>query len=35
MDKVEEKKCDCSGQDWNGKEWDGDHFVGCPLYIYE
>lgn len=30
-----ENKCDCGGQNWNGKEWVGDHFVGCPEYVYE
>ena len=29
------EKCNCSGQNWNGKEWVGDHFVGCPAYKYE
>lgn len=24
--------CNCGGQQYNGKKWVGDHFVGCPKY---
>lgn len=29
---FDENKCTCSGQNYNGKEWIGDHFIGCPKY---
>lgn len=32
---MRDPKCDCSGQMWNGKEWVGDHMVGCPAYVYD
>lgn len=28
-------ECNCNGQMWNGKEWIGEHMVGCPKYWEE
>lgn len=33
--RLKRDKCNCCGQNWNGKKWVGEHMTGCPAYWEE